>query len=162
MLSGMRIYCQNDRIIILLLVLRKISLNVIQRTTMRTVTTSGLLGIENLTSPDSLNTMTNVLISCWIGLMRIEGYWWSGNIQKGVEKNDWFVHNTFIAGYSIERRNYYAWMHYRIVFAMYVGNRLNEWWMGCRCWICAHSYWIAIPTRNLSNRQMRIWWYDDS
>ncbi len=74
MLSGMRIYCQNDRIIILLLVLRKISLNVIQRTTMRTVTTSGLLGIENLTSPDSLNTMTNVLISCWIGLMRIEGY----------------------------------------------------------------------------------------
>ena len=85
-----------------------------------------------------------------------------GNIQKGIEKNDWFVHNIVIAGYSIERRNYYAWMHYRIVFAMYVGNRLNEWWMGCRCWICAHSYWIAIPTRNLSNRQMRIWWYDDS
>ena len=74
MLSGMRIYCQNDRIIILLLVLRKISLNVIQRTAKRTVTTSGLLGIENLTSPDSLNAMTNVLTSCWIGLMRIEGY----------------------------------------------------------------------------------------
>lgn len=74
MLSGMRIYCQNDRIIILKLVLRKISLNVIQRTAKRTVTTSGLLGIENLTSPDSLNAMTNVLTSCWIGLMRIEGY----------------------------------------------------------------------------------------
>ena len=127
MLSGMRIYCRNDRMMILLLVLRKISLNVIQRTAKRTVTTSGLLGIENLTSPDSLNAMTNVLTSCWIGLMRIEGYWWSGNIQKGIEKNDWFVHNIVIAGYSIERRNYCAWMHYRIVFAMYVGNGLNEW-----------------------------------